>query len=109
MPLLEVNQSRQISASIHLDETVATQTDQYAAFIKSSADEVIEQALVYVFSKDREFQEFLKTPEAAKVTSTLRIRKPAQPSQAANGALHPAAPAPVSAANGSARSSEARA
>ena len=108
MPLLEVNQSRQISASIHLDETVATQTDQYAAFIKSSADEVIEQALVYVFSKDREFQEFLKTPEAAKVTSTLRIRKPAQPAQAANG-THVATSAPASATNGSARSSEARA
>lgn len=108
MPLLEVNQSRQISASIHLDETVATQTDQYAAFIKSSADEVIEQALVYVFSKDREFQEFLKTAEATKVTPTLRIRKPAQPAQAPNGA-HAASPAAVSAPNSGARSSEARA
>ena len=108
MPLLEVNQSRQISASIHLDETIATQTDQYAAFIKSSADEVIEQALVYVFSKDREFQEFLKTPEAAKVASTLRIRKPAQPAQAVNG-TKPTSQSPASATNGSARSSEARA
>ena len=108
MPLLEVSQSRQISASIHLDETIAAQTDQYAAFIKSSADEVIEQALVYVFSKDREFQEFLKTADAAKVTPTLRVRKPVQPAQAANG-TQPAAPAPASAVNGSARSSEARA
>lgn len=75
MPLLEVVQTRQISASIRLTDTTATQVDQYAAFIHASADDVVEQALAYVFSKDRDFQDFLKTPEARKVASTLRIRK----------------------------------
>ena len=75
MPLLEVIQTRQISASIRLTDTTATQVDQYAAFIRASADDVVEQALAYVFSKDRDFQEFLKTPEARQVASTLRIRK----------------------------------
>src|SRR3984957_17039058 len=75
MPLLEVVQTRQISASIRLTDTTATQVDQYAAFIRACADDVIEQALTYVFSKDRDFQEFLKTPEARQVASTLRIRK----------------------------------
>jgi hypothetical protein len=75
MPLLEVNQTRQISASIRLNDTTATQVDQYAAFIRACADEVVEQALVYVFSKDRDFQDFLKTPGARQVASTLRIRK----------------------------------
>ena len=75
MPLLEVVQTRQISASIRLTDTTATQVDQYAAFIRACADDVVEQALAYVFSKDRDFQDFLKTPEARKVTSTLRIRK----------------------------------
>ena len=75
MPLLEVVQTRQISASIRLTDTTATQVDQYAAFIRSCADDVVEQALAYVFSKDRDFQDFLKTPEARKVASTLRIRK----------------------------------
>lgn len=75
MPLLEVTQTRQISASIRLNDTTATQVDQYAAFIRACADEVVEQALVYVFSKDRDFQDFLKTPEARQVASTLRIRK----------------------------------
>ena len=75
MPLLEVVQTRQISASIRLTDTTATQVDQYAAFISACADDVVEQALAYVFSKDRDFQDFLKTPEARKVTSTLRIRK----------------------------------
>ncbi len=75
MPLLEVVQTRQISASIRLSDTVATQVDQYAAFIRACADDVVEQALTYVFSKDRDFQEFLKTPEARQVAATLRVRK----------------------------------
>lgn len=75
MPLLEVVQTRQISASIRLTDTTAIQVDQYAHFIRACADDVVEQALTYVFSKDRDFQDFLKTAEAKQVTSTLRIRK----------------------------------
>ncbi len=94
MPLLEVVQTRQISASIRLTDTTATQVDQYAAFIRASADDVVEQALAYVFSKDRDFQEFLKSPEAQKITPTLRIRK----RQLQNDA-EPPAKKPVSAAS----------
>ena len=75
MPLLEVVQTRQISASVRLTDTTATQVDQYAHFIHACADDVVEQALTYVFSKDRDFQDFLKTSEARQVASTLRIRK----------------------------------
>jgi hypothetical protein len=75
MPLLEVVQTRQVSASIRLTDSTATQVDQYAAFIRASADDVVEQALAYVFSKDRDFQDFLKTPQAKQASSTLRIRK----------------------------------
>lgn len=75
MPLLEVIQTRHISASIKLTDTTATQVDQYASFIEASADDVVEQALTYVFSKDRDFQEFLKTPQAKQVAPNLRIRK----------------------------------
>ena len=75
MPLLEITQTRQISAYIRLTDTVANQVDQYAAFIHASADDVVEQALAYVFSKDRDFQDFLRSPEARQVASTLRIRK----------------------------------
>jgi len=77
MPLLEVVQTRQISASIRLTDSTANQVDQYAAFIQASADDVIEEALKHCFGKDRDFQEFLKSPNAQKVTPTLRIRKPA--------------------------------
>jgi hypothetical protein len=75
MPLLEVIQTRHISASIRLDEATATQVDQYAAFIHATADDVVDKALNYVFSKDRDFQEFLKSPQAGQVTPTLRIRR----------------------------------
>jgi hypothetical protein len=77
MPLLEVIQTRRISASIRHTDTTANQVDQYAAFIRASADDVVEQALAYVFAKDRHVQEFLRSPEALKISPTLRIRKPA--------------------------------
>jgi hypothetical protein len=72
MPLLEINQIRYISASIRLDESTAAQVDQYAAFVHASADNVGDKALNYVFSKDRDF---LKTPQAKQVASTLRVRR----------------------------------
>ena len=75
MPLLEINQVRHICASVRLDEETAAQVDQYAAFIRASADDVVDKALNYVFSKDRDFQEFLKSPQAKQVASTLRVRK----------------------------------
>ncbi len=90
MPLLEVIQTKQVSASIRLTDTIATQVDQYAHFIHAEADDVVEQALTYVFAKDRDFQEFLKSPQAKQVTSTLRVRKvPAVETSA------PAAPKPA--------------
>jgi hypothetical protein len=94
MPLLEVVQTKQLSASIRLTDTTATQVDQYAAFIRASADDVVEQALAYVFSKDRDFQEFLKSPEALRVTPTLRVRRPAT-----NDAAEPVVKKPVSPAS----------
>jgi hypothetical protein len=102
MPLLEVIQSKQVSASIRLSDATATQVDQYAAFIRACADDVVEQALTYVFAKDRDFQEFLKTPQAKEVVATLRIRKvptveAAEPSakKPANGAANGTQPSAV--------------
>ena len=94
MPLLEVVQTKHLSASIRLTDTTAMQVDQYAAFIHASANDVVEQALTYVFSKDRDFQEFLKSPEAQRITPTLRVRR-----ANANDAAEPAGKKPVSAAS----------
>ena len=75
MALLEITQSRQITATIRLEEKTAVQVDQYAAFIHGSADDVVNHALDYVFSKDRDFQEFLKSTDAASATQSLRVRR----------------------------------
>ena len=77
MPLLEINQTRYLSASVQLDESTAEQVDQYGAFVHASADDVVDKALNYVFSKDRDFQEFLKS--AGTAAPSLRVRRPAQP------------------------------
>ena len=79
MALLEITQSRQITATIRLEETTAAQVDQYAAFIHAPADEVVNHALDYVFSKDRDFQEFLKSADAAAAAPSLRVRRTPQP------------------------------
>jgi hypothetical protein len=75
MPLLEIIQTRYVSATIRLDETTAAQVDQYAAFVHASADDVVNRALSYVFSKDRDFQDFLRTPDAGRAPSLLRVRR----------------------------------
>jgi hypothetical protein len=77
MPLLEIIQSRQISASVRFDETTAALVNQYAAFIHATADDVVNKALQYVFSKDRDFQDYLKSSDARRVTPMLRVRRSA--------------------------------
>ena len=95
MPLIEVTQSRYVSATIRLDSETATLIDQYAAFVHGSADDVVDKALNYVFAKDRDFQDFLKTPEAKQISSTLRVRK-APSSEALDQPTKKAASATVS-------------
>lgn len=98
MPLLEVVQTRYVSASIRLTDTTALQVDQYAAFIHATADEVMEQALAYVFAKDKDFQEFLRTSEAQRIAPTLRVRR-----AVANEPAELPARKPVSAASSAAQ------
>jgi hypothetical protein len=86
MPLLEIIQTRQVTASIRLDVPTAVLIDQYAAFLHASADEVVDKALCYVFVKDRDFQDFLRTPEAAHAPESLRIRRVPQNAVAAEPA-----------------------
>ena len=75
MPLLNVQQTRKVTAICSLEESNAIQVDQYAAFIKCLPDEVVNKALEYTFGKDAEFQKFRSTQP--KVTPQLRIKKTA--------------------------------
>ena len=95
MPLLEVTQIRHLNATIRLTDTTAAQVDQYATFIHASASDVVEQALAYVFSKDREFQEFLKLPDAQRITPTLRVRRASPHEAPYRPAKKPASAAPL--------------
>lgn len=79
MPLLEIAQTRRyVSAMIRVEETTAQRIDQYAAFMNGTADEVVDKALAYVFTRDKDFQEFLQKPEATRVQASLRVRRPGQ-------------------------------
>ncbi len=75
MPLLDIKQTRKVTAICSLEESTAIQVDQYAAFIKCQPDEVVNKALEYTFGKDADFQKFRSTDP--KVTAQLRIKKPA--------------------------------
>ncbi|WP_051979161.1 hypothetical protein [Edaphobacter aggregans] len=75
MPLIEIRQSRLVSATIRLESATATLIDQYARFLHAPADDVVDKALNYVFSKDREFQEYLKTAQSSDIVPTLRVRR----------------------------------
>gem|GEM_PF-1684167 len=62
--------SRRFQDAIPATERTALRVDQYVAFIHASAADVDEQALAGVFSKDRDFQEYLKSFEAQRITPT---------------------------------------
>lgn len=75
MPLLDIKQTRRVTAICTLEESTAIQVDQYAAFAKCLPDEVVDKALAYTFGKDAEFQKFRSA--GSKVAAQLRIKKPA--------------------------------
>ena len=77
MPLLEIIASKKITAIVTIEDATAKQVDQYAAMTKGSADDVIEAALTYVFSKDKEFAKFREDYASAKPSIPLRLKRPA--------------------------------
>ena len=76
MPLLDIRATKKVVAICTLEESTAILVDKYAAFIRVQADDVISKALDYVFSKDREFQQYLESNGDNNVPSSLRIKKP---------------------------------
>ncbi len=84
MPLLDIKQVRKVTVTCSLEESTAKQVDQYAAFVKCLPDEVVNKALEYTFGKDADFQKFRSSDP--KVTSQLRIKRPAtEPTGARRG------------------------
>lgn len=74
MPLLEIKLSKKIETICSLEESTAILVEQYAAFAKAPADEVINTSLEYVFSKDKEFQAYLEKAPKSPEFSSLRLQ-----------------------------------
>jgi len=75
MPLLEITTSRKVTATVSLEEPTANLVNQYAAFTRVAADDVVNKALEYVFAKDKDFQKFIGSPNDAKPVHPLRIKR----------------------------------
>ena len=75
MPLLEITTSRKVTATVSLEEPTANLVNKYAAFTKVAADDVVNKALEYVFTKDKDFQKYIGTPNDAKPVHPLRIKR----------------------------------
>ena len=76
MALFKVKVSKKLETSIRLEESTAKMLDRYAHFHKSPADDVVNEALEYIFTKDKEFQQQLAAEPDAKVEPTLRVKAP---------------------------------
>ena len=83
MPLLKISESKKLTATISLEEVTAKRIEQYAAMTKGTPDEVIQQALDYIFSKDKDFEKFCAAEPNAKPKIALRIKRPTTPGTAA--------------------------
>ena len=97
MPLLSIQASKKVETTVRLEESTAKRVDQYAHFAKASGDDVVNQALEYVFTKDKEFQQYLEQNPDGETPSALRIKKPATPAPSkkngvGNGAANGASP-----------------
>ena len=88
MPLLEIKPTKKVTALCTLEESTALQVDQYAAFVKASADDVVNKALEYTFAKDSEFQKFRST--LLKPPPALRVKKSVSASPGARRGPRPA-------------------
>jgi len=75
MPLLEITTSRKVTATVSLEEPTANLVNQYAAFTRVAADDVVNKAFEYVFTKDKDFQKFIGAPNDAKPIHSLRIKR----------------------------------
>lgn len=75
MPLLSIAESKKITIIASIEETTARNVDLYAAYTKGAPDDVLNAALEYIFSKDKEFQKFLESDANAKPKTALRVKR----------------------------------
>jgi hypothetical protein len=86
MALLSIKASKKIDTTIRLEEATAKKVDRYAHLLKVSPDDVVNEALEYIFAKDKEFQQHLHDHPDVSLTTGLRVKKPAPSVVAARNA-----------------------
>lgn len=94
MPLLEITTSRKVTATVSLEEPTANLVNQYAAFTHVGADDVVNKALEYVFTKDKDFQKFIGAPNDAKPIHSLRIKRGSDDAPKGKPGRKPVTPVP---------------
>ena len=88
MPLFTVKTSRKVETSMKLEESTAKMLDRYAHFHKASADDVANQAMEYIFTHDKDFQQHLQQNPSIEVPSSLRLKKAPGAAKAAKSAAN---------------------
>lgn len=84
MPLLDIPKpSQKVKATVSLEQSTVDSIDRYAEYCGASGDEVIEQALQYVFRKDADFQKHIAAHKDKAPAASLTIA--AKPGRKANG------------------------
>ena len=78
MALLAIKVSKKVTIACTVEESTAVQIDRYAAFSQAPADDVVNSALEYVFSKDKDFLEYLAKNPDLSTPETLRVRNPTE-------------------------------
>jgi hypothetical protein len=76
MALFKVKTSKKVETNIKLEESTVKMLNQYAHFHQASADDVVDEALQYIFSHDKDFEKHLKDNPDAEVPSSVRVKKP---------------------------------
>jgi hypothetical protein len=75
MALFTVKTSKKVETNLRLEESTAKMLDRYAHFHKGPADEVVNEALEYIFKHDKDFQQHLKENPDERITASVRIKK----------------------------------
>jgi hypothetical protein len=86
VPLFKVRTSKKVGTSIRLEESTAKMLDRYAQFHKSPADDVVNDALEYIFTKDKDFQQELSQNPNAQVEDAHKVKRVVVPTPAAKRA-----------------------
>ncbi len=97
MPLFTVKTSKKVETSMMLEESTAKMLDRYAHYHKASAEDVVNEALEYIFQRDKGFQQVLTARPNEEAPASVRVI-PRTPVKAPKKRANSSEPAPTTAA-----------